>query len=135
MADPTYPINEEKIGNKVDSADVGASPGKNSDSQWMFRLGTEKVWCTQAQGEEFKAENDPPLYSSRIINNYVEYLQEFYPDIDISDTLKYARMSEQEVEDPGHWFSQQQTDRFHQIVVAKTGNRHIPREAGRFSVS
>ena len=44
-------------------------------------------------------------------------------------------MAQQEVEDAGYWFSQQQTDRFHEIIVAKTGNPHISREAGRFSIS
>lgn len=136
MAEFIYPINEKKFGGaKADSAAAGASPGSSSDTRWMFRMGREKVWCNQAQDEESKVENAPLLYSSRIINNYVEYLQEYYCNIDISAILKYAGMSEQEVEDPGHWFSQQQTDLFHEIVVAQTGNRHISREAGRFSVS
>ena len=136
MADVSYPIDEEKSGGTIaDSSFAGKFHDINSDTRWMFREDAEKVWCSQAQDEVSKAENDPLLYSSRIINNYVEYLQEYYPNVDMSDILKYAGMSEQEVEDPGHWFSQQQTDRFHEIVVARTGNRHIPREAGRFSVS
>jgi predicted hydrocarbon binding protein len=39
------------------------------------------------------------------------------------------------VEDPGHWFSQCQVDRFHETLVATTGNPNIAREAGRFTVS
>jgi hypothetical protein len=39
------------------------------------------------------------------------------------------------VEDPGHWFTQRQTDNLHEIIVARTGNPNISREAGRFTVS
>jgi len=136
MAGLTYPLNKEKFGSsEADSGVVGASHSENPDTKWMIRMGTEKVWCSQAQGDESGAENDPPLYSSRIINNYIEYLQEYHPDIEIKAILAYAGMAQQEVEDAGHWFSQQQTDRFQEIIVAKTGNLHISREAGRFSVS
>jgi hypothetical protein len=136
MAGLIYPINEEKFGDsKADSGVVGTSHSENSDTRWMFQMGTEKVWCSQALGEESGAEKDPPLFSSRIINNYIEYLREYHPDIEVSAILEYAGMAEQEVEDAGHWFSQKQTDRFHEIIVAKTGNPHISREAGRFSIS
>ena len=56
----------------------------------MFRMGTEKVWCSQSLDEESKAENDSPLFSSRIINNYIEYLQEYHPDVEI--TLFHVHM-------------------------------------------
>lgn len=136
MAGLIYPINEEKFGDsKAGSRVVGASHSENSETKWMFRMGTEKVWCSQSLGAETGTENDPPLYSSRIINNYVEYLQEYHPNIEIKSILEYAGMAEQEVEDAGHWFSQLLTDRFHEIIVAKTGNPHISREAGRFSIS
>jgi len=39
------------------------------------------------------------------------------------------------VEDAGHWFNQNQTDRFNEFIVTKTGNPNIAREAGRFTVS
>ena len=37
-----------------------------------------------------KKQDDIPLYSSRITNTYVEYLQKFYPDIDIDIILAYS---------------------------------------------
>ncbi|MBW2409860.1 MAG: response regulator [Deltaproteobacteria bacterium] len=76
-----------------------------------------------------------PLYSSRIMLNYLEYIKRYYPDIDIDSVLDHAAMTRYEVEDEGHWFSQDQTDRFHEVLVAKTGNPKIAREAGRFTVS
>lgn len=76
-----------------------------------------------------------PLYSSRIMLNYLEYIKRYYPDIDLDSILEYAGVTRYEVEDEGHWFNQDQTDRFHEVVVAKTGNPNIAREAGRFTVS
>ncbi len=76
-----------------------------------------------------------PLYNSRIIITYVEYLKKYHPNIDIDSVLQFAGMTRHEVEDPGHWFSQHQTDRFHEIIAAQTGNPHIARDAGRFTVS
>ncbi len=31
-----------------------------------------------------------PLYNSRIIKNYVEYLKSYHPNIDIASLLNYA---------------------------------------------
>ena len=74
-----------------------------------------------------------PIYNSRVIKNYVEYLRAFYPSIDADHLLHFAGMSLQEVEDPAHWFSQNQIDRFHEALTAETGNPNISREAGRFA--
>ena len=74
-----------------------------------------------------------PLYSSRITNSYLEYIKSSYPNIDIDSVLEYAGMTKYEVEDPAHWFTQDQTDRFQEALVEKTGNAKIAREAGRYS--
>ena len=66
---------------------------------------------------------------------YLEYIRKYYPDIDIDAIFDYAGVTRYEVEDAGHWFTQDQTDRFHEIIVAKTGNPKIARDAGRFTVS
>jgi PAS domain S-box-containing protein len=74
-----------------------------------------------------------PLYSSRITKTYLEYIKNNYPNLDIDPILKYAGMTRYEVEDQAHWFTQQQADRFQKILVEKTGNAKIAREAGRYS--
>jgi PAS domain S-box-containing protein len=76
-----------------------------------------------------------PLYSSRILASYLEFIKKYYPDFDIDSALKYAGTTRYEVEDAGHWFNQEQTDRFHEILAAKTGNPNVARDAGRFIVS
>ena len=75
-----------------------------------------------------------PIYSSRIIKIYLKYIGKHYPEIDIDSILEYAEIAEYEVEDPACWFNQRQVDRFYEIVVAKTGNPDISREAGRYTV-
>ena len=80
-------------------------------------------------------DDQAPLYSSRITSTYLEYLATYYPDIKIEPLLNYAGMTRYEVEDPGHWFTQRQSDRFNEILVKKTGNSHISRDVGRFTTS
>ncbi|MBW2156609.1 MAG: response regulator [Deltaproteobacteria bacterium] len=76
-----------------------------------------------------------PLYNSRITKTYLEFIKNRYPDLDIDYLLEYARMTKYEVEDPAHWFSQDQADRFQEALVEKTGNLDIAREAGRYTAS
>jgi PAS domain S-box-containing protein len=76
-----------------------------------------------------------PLYNSRITKTYLEYIRSNYPDIDIDPILEYAGMTQYEVEDQAHWFSQNQVDRFNKILISKTGNPNIAREVGRFTTS
>ena len=76
--------------------------------------------------------NKLPIYNSRIIMIYLEYLSKHYPDVDIDSLLDYAKMIKPEVEDPAHWFSQHQVDLFHEILNLKTNNPNISREVGRY---
>ena len=76
-----------------------------------------------------------PLYNSRIIKNYVEYLKIYYPDIDIASLLKYAGIEAYQLDDEGHWLIRMQVDRFHEMLAEKTNNPNIAREVGRFSVT
>jgi PAS domain S-box-containing protein len=75
-----------------------------------------------------------PLYNSRITRAYVEYLQKNYPAIDIDEILRFAGISPPELEDPAHWFSQRQVDRFQAILVRKTANKAVSRHVGRYAV-
>jgi PAS domain S-box-containing protein/putative nucleotidyltransferase with HDIG domain len=79
--------------------------------------------------------DNTPLYNSRIIKNYVEYLKNFHPDIDISSLLKHADVEAYQLDDEGHWLTQAQVDRFHEMLAQKTNNPEISRDVGRFSVT
>jgi hypothetical protein len=73
------------------------------------------------------------LYNSRITKNYVEYLKTHHPAVDVRALLEYAGMTPYQVEDAGHWFTQNQVDRFHEAITKAIPNPDISREAGRFS--
>ena len=76
-----------------------------------------------------------PLYNSKITKTYLEYIKKSYPDLDLDTVLEYAEMTKYEVEDPAHWFSQHQADRFQEALVKQTDNSNIAREAGRYTTS
>jgi PAS domain S-box-containing protein len=76
-----------------------------------------------------------PLYNSRLYEIYLQYLRKYYPDIDTDSLLQDAGMTNYEIEDPAHWFNQEQSNRFFDSVVARTGNQDIAREAGRYTTS
>ncbi len=79
--------------------------------------------------------NQAPLYNSRIIKTYIDFLQLKYPDADIHAILSAAGMAQHEVEDAAHWFNQIQVDRFHAETVKATGNLNIARKAGQHILS
>jgi PAS domain S-box-containing protein len=78
---------------------------------------------------------DLPLYNSRLIKIYIEYLRKFYPQIEPSDILEYAGIESYELEESGQWLTQKQVDRFHDMLEQLTNNPSISREVGRFSTS
>ena len=79
-------------------------------------------------------DNKTPLYNSHITSTYLEYLSSYYPEVEIAPLLEYAGIENYEVEDPAHWLTQDQVDRFHDIMVEKTGNPNLAREAGRHTI-
>jgi HD-GYP domain-containing protein (c-di-GMP phosphodiesterase class II) len=72
-------------------------------------------------------------YNSRIIDIYLQLIRQKYSYIDINDLLDYAGMKAYQVVDQGHWFTQEQVDRFYERLVQITDNPAIAREAGRFA--
>lgn len=78
-------------------------------------------------------DNDTPVYSSRIIRVYLDYIRHHYPDINIEEIIKPAGIQQAEIDDPGFWYSQNQAKLMHAIMVAKTGDPHISRAAGQYT--
>lgn len=79
--------------------------------------------------------DDTHLYNSRIIKSYVEYLKRNLPEVDIDPLLKYADIETYQLNDEGHWLTQDQSDRFHDILVRTTQDHDISNKVGRFSVT
>ena len=61
------------------------------------------------------------LYHIRILRTYLEYIKNNRNDIDINQLLDYAGISRSEVDDDGFWYTQEQSDRFHEILDKLTG--------------
>ena len=78
---------------------------------------------------------DNPLYNTQLIKNFVEYVKEVHPDVSIDEVLRYGGITNYQLEDTGHWLTQNQVDRFHEILVQQSGDPDISRKAGRFAAS
>jgi PAS domain S-box-containing protein len=78
---------------------------------------------------------DKQYYSSRIIKSYVEYLKRFFPDVDVNPLLKHAGIEIFQLDDEGHWLTQKQVDRFHDMLEQATRDPEISRKVGRFAVT
>ncbi|MBW2035705.1 MAG: GAF domain-containing protein, partial [Deltaproteobacteria bacterium] len=75
------------------------------------------------------------LYNSRLVMNYIEYVKNAHPDVNIGPVLNYAGIARYEVDDQGHWFTQDQVDRFHEMLTEKTGDPDLSRKVGRSAAS
>lgn len=58
-----------------------------------------------------------------------------HPDIDVAPIIQAAGMTEYEIEDQTHWFTQEQVDRFYNRISEATGDPGIARKAGRYATS
>jgi PAS domain S-box-containing protein/putative nucleotidyltransferase with HDIG domain len=80
-------------------------------------------------------EEETPLYNSRIIKSYVEYLNRYHPEIDIDSLLKYAGVETYQLDDEGHWLTQSQIERFYEKLVQTIKDPDIARKVGRYSAT
>jgi len=80
-------------------------------------------------------EDEPQLYNSRIIDNYIKLIKAKYSYINVNELLQFAGMESYQVADEGSWFTQTQINKFHQRLKKLTGNKDVAREAGRYSAS
>ncbi len=71
-----------------------------------------------------------PLYNSRLSKMYILYLSRFYPQLKIEDILETAGITRYQIEDPAHWFTQEQVDRLQNVLVEKTGEPDLSRKVG-----
>ena len=76
-----------------------------------------------------------PLYNSRLIKMAVQYVQLHYPALKIDRLLQEANITLYQVTDPAHWFTQEEVDRFHDVLVRWTEEIGISRNVGRYAAS
>ncbi|MCF8038055.1 MAG: GAF domain-containing protein, partial [Desulfohalobiaceae bacterium] len=75
------------------------------------------------------------IYSSRLFDVYLKYIDKKYPDIDSGHLLEAAGIERYEIIDPDHWFTQKQFDAFYEKGVELTGDAQLARESGRYLAS
>jgi len=75
----------------------------------------------------------PRLYNSRVVKNYLEYLETHHPDVSLERLLAACGIDRAKVEDPGHWLTQAEINRFHVVLDDAVTEPRLPREAGRFA--
>ncbi len=79
--------------------------------------------------------NGQPLYNSRITKIYLSYLQSRHPQVSVESVLRDTGMMPYQIEDPAHWFTQEEVDRFQAILVQRTGDKDISRKVGRYTAA
>ncbi len=77
--------------------------------------------------------SDKALYNSRITKGYIEYLKAHHPDVDIGSLLDTAGITAGQIEDRGHWFNQEQVDRFQEALFEVIRDHELPRKVGRYT--
>jgi PAS domain S-box-containing protein len=75
---------------------------------------------------------DTPLYNSRIIKSFTEYLGVYHSHLNLIPILDYAGITSYQLDDEGHFFTQTQVDRFYEILVKMTGDPGIARKVGHY---
>jgi hypothetical protein len=77
----------------------------------------------------------PRLYNSKIVSNYIKLMRDKYPSVSVAALLAEVGIETYQVDDQGHWFTQDEIDRFHESIARVTGESNIAREAGRYNAS
>jgi len=76
-----------------------------------------------------------PLFNSKVIKIYLEFIAEHYPEIDINQVFEYSGITPHEINESSHWFNESQIDRFYIFLLEKIGNQNLARDVGRYIVS
>lgn len=85
--------------------------------------------------QSMSMDDKTPLYNTRIIRPYFEYLRKYHPHIDGDALLHYAGITKQQMNDSALFLTQHQINRLHKIYAEKVNNPHIVREVGRYVTS
>jgi PAS domain S-box-containing protein len=75
---------------------------------------------------------DVPLYNTRVIKSFSEYITIYHPQIDMIPILDYAGITIYQLEDEGHYLTQTQVDRFYEILVKTARDPGIARKVGQY---
>ncbi len=78
--------------------------------------------------------NQTPLYNSGILGNYINYLQSHHVDIDIDELLRCSGLTRFDINDKGHFLTQEQINRFHHCLDKTLNDPEISYKVGRHAL-
>lgn len=74
------------------------------------------------------------LYNSRLLKFCDNYAREKYPRLHFDPVYRVAGIRKYEIDDPGHWFTQDQCDKYYTALMSLSGNPDFARDAGRYVI-
>ncbi|WP_300675053.1 ATP-binding protein [Desulfoluna sp.] len=78
-----------------------------------------------------KGSGSGALYNSRLLKFCDNYAREKYSQLRLEPVYRIAGIRKYEIDDPGHWFTQDQCDKYYLALMELCGNPEFAREAGR----
>ncbi|MDI9570251.1 MAG: PAS domain S-box protein [Pseudomonadota bacterium] len=75
---------------------------------------------------------ETPLYNSRIVKSYFEYIRKHHPDVDAASIFRQAGVESYQLEDEGYWLTQAQVNRLHEIFAETLNEPAIARKVGQY---
>ncbi|WP_180142694.1 ATP-binding protein [Desulfoluna butyratoxydans] len=74
------------------------------------------------------------LYNSRLLKFCDNYAREKYALLSLEPVYQAAGIRKYEIDDPGHWFTQDQCDKYYFSLMDMCGSPEFAREAGRYII-
>ena len=75
-------------------------------------------------------DDQTPLYNSGILGNYIHYLQSLQPDVDVDTLLHCCGITRLDLNDEGHYFTQQQINTFHRCLDERLSDPELAYKVG-----
>ena len=76
-------------------------------------------------------DDQTPLYNSSILGNYINYIRAQKLDVDVDDLLRCTGITRFDLNDAGHFFTQQQVNAFHECLNERLPGQDIAYEVGQ----
>jgi len=83
---------------------------------------------------EKKSTTSGALYNSRLLKFCDNYAREKYALLSLESVYQAAGIRKYEIDDPGHWFTQDQCDKYYFSLMDMCGSPEFAREAGRYVI-
>lgn len=80
-------------------------------------------------------DDQTPLYNSGILGNYINYLESHDVDLDTGDLLHCSGLTRFDINDEGHFLTQEQINRFHHCLDKRLADPKIAYKVGQHALT